>query len=253
VRSHGQSYNPHLGVNDSELVITEDIINSFIKWCVEKGNNEKTCRDRANYLRKPLDPKNDHSVKAYRLLYKFLGKEPPKDLKVPKSGIDLKIPSDEDIFNSLVKAANYSQELGLVYRVLIESGARLVEVLEALSSYNPSKDVRHSDFHTYVLGRESGSKKSFYIFHITPLRKVSMSEDYVSKLARELGLVRPKYVRKWVATKMAMLGIPTEVIDFIQGRTPRSILTKHYLNLYSLAIQHYSKYAQYILVWVRES
>jgi len=228
------------------LVITEELIDSFLEWCVRKGNNEKTCRDRANYLRKPLDPRNGHSVKAYRLLYKFLGKEPPKDLRVPRTGVDLRVPSDEEVLNSLVKAAEHSQELGLVYRALIESGARLVEVLEVLSSYSPSKDVRHSDFYTYVLGRESGSKKAFYIFHVSPLKQVRMSEDYVSKLARELGLVRPKYVRKWVATKMAMLGVPTEVIDFIQGRTPRSILTKHYLNLYALALQHYPKYSEYL-------
>jgi intergrase/recombinase len=43
---------------------------------------------------------------------------------------------------------------------------------------------------------------------------------------------------------MASLGIPAEVIDFIQGRTPRSVLTKHYLNLYTLALQHYPKYME---------
>jgi intergrase/recombinase len=245
VSSDAGSYNPPSGVDDLELVITQELIDEFFRWCVEKGNDEKTCRDRANYLRKPLDPKNDHSVKAYRLLYKFLGKEPPNHLKVPRTGVDLKVPNDEDIVKSISKAASYSQDFGLIYRLLVESGARLTEVLEVLKGYNPENDVRHNSFYTYILGREKGTKKAFYLFHTTPITsKVSISEDHVSKLCRELGLVRPKYVRKWVATKMASLGIPTEVIDFIQGRTPRSILTKHYLNLYALALQHYPKYVE---------
>ena len=244
--SDAGSYNPPSGVDDSELVITQELINEFFRWCVDTlGNDEKTCRDRANYLRKPLDPKNDHSVKAYRLLYKFLGKEPPNHLKVPRTGVDLKVPNDEDIVKSISKAASYSQDFGLIYRLLVESGARLTEVLEVLKGYNPENDVRHNGFYTYILGREKGTKKAFYLFHTTPITsKVSMSEDHVSKLCRELGLVRPKYVRKWVATKMLSIGIPSEIVDFIQGRTPRSILTKHYLNLYTLALQHYPKYIE---------
>ena len=238
------SYNPVLQEVLKDLVITDGVIESFMEWCVGQGNAVHTCRDRANYLRRPLDIGNGHSVRAYRLLLKFLGREPPKELKVPRSGIDLKVPSDEEVFESLRKACEYSEDYCLIYRLLVESGARLTEVVEVLNDYDPSRDVRRGNFYTYVLGRESGTKKSFYVFHTTPLRKVSMSEDHASKLARELGLVRPKHVRKWVATKMASLGIPTEIIDFIQGRTPRTILSKHYLNLYALAQQHYPKYAE---------
>jgi intergrase/recombinase len=168
-------------------------------------------------------------------------------LKVPRTGVDLKVPSDEDVVKSFGKAASYSQDFGLIYRLLLESGARLTEVLEVLRGYNPENDVRHGGFYTYVLGRERGTKKAFYVFHVTPIAaRVSMSEDHVSKLCRVLGLVRPKYVRKWVATKMASLGIPAEVIDFIQGRTPKSVLTKHYLNLFTLALQHYPKYMEHL-------
>jgi len=241
------SYNPRNGAVEPDLVITQELISEFFSWCLEIGNDEGTCRDRANYLRKPLDPENDHSVKAYRLLYRFLGREPPEHLKVPRTGVDLRVPSDEEVARSIGRAAGYSQDFGLIYRLLVESGARLTEVLEVLRGYNPENDVRHSGFYTYVLGRERGTKKAFYVFHTTPITsKISISEDHVSKLCRVLGLVRPKYVRKWVATKMASLGIPAEVIDFIQGRTPRSVLTKHYLNLYTLALQHYPKYVEYL-------
>ncbi|MEM1829672.1 MAG: integrase [Thermofilaceae archaeon] len=236
------SYNPPRKLDDLELVITPSVIADFVRWCVEElGNSECTCRDRANYLRKPLNPRNSHSVKAYRLLYKMLGKEPPKELKVPKSGVDLRVPSDSEIAESLERVKQHST-LYLVYRLLIESGARLKEVVEVLKSYDPSNDACHGEFYTYVIGKTEGSKKAFHLFHVTPLKRVSISEDRVTKLAIELGLVRPKYVRKWVATKMLSIGIPAEIVDFIQGRTPRSILTRHYLNLYTLAVQHYPKY-----------
>jgi len=57
-------------------------------------------------------------------------------------------------------------------------------------------------------------------------------------------MVNPKYVRKWVATKMLGIGIPSEIVNFIQGRTPTSILEKNYLNLYSLAMQYYPRYIE---------
>jgi len=58
-------------------------------------------------------------------------------------------------------------------------------------------------------------------------------------------------VRKFVATKMLELGIPSDVVDFIQGRTPSKILTRHYLNLVTLADTYYPKYAEYVKHFIR--
>jgi intergrase/recombinase len=68
----------------------------------------------------------------------------------------------------------------------------------------------------------------------------------VDKYVRKLNLVPPKYIRKFVATQMLSLGIPSEVVDFLEGRTPGNILTKHYLDLLTLAKKEYKKYAEWL-------
>jgi len=237
--NQSKGYNPSLPPPSDELVV------KFYNWCLQR-NSERTCKDRANYLKKPLDPDNNHSVKAYRLFYRFLGIEPPRELKVKQSGIDLKVPSDTEIIESIRKACSYNAKLCLVYRILIESGARLEEVLDMLRNYDIARNKHHNGFLVYELNRQSGTKKSFYIFHVTPAKPVNTNKDWVGKKARELGIVRAKYIRKWVATKLASLGFDSSIIDFIQGRTPRSILSKHYLNLYALATKEYKKYVEWL-------
>ena len=37
-----------------------------------------------------------------------------------------------------------------------------------------------------------------------------------------------------------------EIVNFIQGRVPRTILERHYLNLYALALRYYPKYAEWL-------
>ena len=235
-----KSYNPTIPAPSSELVV------KFINWCLER-NNEKTCRDRSNYLKKPLDPDNNHSVKAYRLFYKFLGIEPPRELKIKRSGIDLNVPSLTEVKHSIEKACGIHSWLCLIYHLLLESGARLTEVMLMLNNYDVNKDKQHNGFYVYELSAFRKSKKSFYIYHVTRVEPgVSWREDWVSKQARIHNLVRPKHMRKFVSTRMASLGVPESIIDFIQGRTPRSILSRHYLNLYALATKEYVKYAQWL-------
>jgi intergrase/recombinase len=45
---------------------------------------------------------------------------------------------------------------------------------------------------------------------------------------------------------MLSLGIPEEVVSFIQGRIPQQILSKHYLKLSVLTDQYYPRYAVFI-------
>ncbi len=233
-----------------DLVVTEGLLERFLEWCVgEWGSDERTCRDRAAYLRRPLDLGNSHSVKAYRLLFRMLGREPPFELRVPSSGVDLRVPDDGELLASLERVCGKGGVLCIVYKLLVESGARLAEVVDMVSNYDAARDAEHGGFYTYAIARDSRTKRSFYIFHTTPIDGPRViSRHYVTKVSRELGIVRPKHVRKWVATKMIMLGIDSTVVDFMQGRTPKNVLTRHYLNLYTLALQQYPKYSQ----WLRQ-
>jgi intergrase/recombinase len=182
---------------------------------------------------------------AWKAYFKFKGLEEEwKKLRTKQSKPDLRIPTDEEVLNTLKAACSSSVELCLVYRLLIESGARLSEVIKILNEYDPTRLKDHKSFYTYALAHMRGRKYSFYIFSITKPLPFKCSENWVSNWAAKNKMVNPKYVRKWVATKMLGIGIPSEIVNFIQGRTPTSILEKNYLNLYSLAMQYYPRYIE---------
>ena len=233
------------GVITNEGVRRHDNFDGFFEWCVKKrGNAPDTCRDYVSYLKKPLDRKKKWSVIAYRLYYEFLGKEEKaKELRVEKkvSVPVYKVPSVDEVREVL----NHEDErIRLLYRLLLESGIRLKEALHVLNDYDPSLDQREDGFYVYTVNLVRKSKRSFYAFHVTPLRKVYITEHIVEHADLP---VKPKMVRKFVATKMLELGIPSEVVDFLQGRTPASVLAKHYLDLFTLAKKYYPTYVSYLL------
>jgi len=74
------------------------------------------------------------------------------------------------------------------------------------------------------------------------------SDIYIAYWFRKHDFTRPKYIRKFVNDTMTSekLNIPESVADFIQGRVPKTIGTKHYMQLKRKADQYYPRYAQYI-------
>ncbi len=219
-------------------------LEQFFEWCVKKrGNSEDTCKDYVSYLKRPLDKSKKWSVIAYKLYYEFLGKEDKaKELKVEKKvNIPVyRVPSVEEI-NAVLN--HEDERIRILYRLLLESGVRLKEALFILNNYDSSLDQREDGFYVYTVNLVRKSKKSFYAFHVTPLKKTYITENIVDHANLP---VRPKFIRKFVATKMLELGIPSEVVDFFQGRTPSSILSKHYLDLLTLAKKEYKKYIEWL-------
>ena len=237
-------------VKEGLIVADSGKLDEFLKWCLEKGTSYETCSQYVNYLKKPLDRNNKWSVLAYKAYFKFTRNEELwKSIRTKQSRPDLNIPTDEEVLNTLKAAYEASSELYTVYVLLVESGARLAEIVKMLKEFDPGKLKKHNGFYTYTLSYFRGSKRSFYIFTVTKPMKLVVSENWVSNWASKNKTVSPKYVRKFVATKMASLEIPLEIVNFIQGRVPRSILEKHYLNLYALALKHYPKYAK----WLKEN
>jgi len=224
----------------------EKQLTKFLKWCVETAS-EDTCRQYVNYLRKPLDMNNKWSRLAWKKFFKFIGREDLwKSIKTKQSVPDLKVPSVNEVLDTLRRACETSNELCLIYRLLIESGARLSEIIKVLNEFDKSRLKQHNGFYTYALGYYRGSKQAFYIFSITEPKPMRCSGNWVSNWASKNGMVQPKYIRKFVATTMASLGIPSEVINFIQGRVPRGILERNYLSLYSLALKFYPRYVGWV-------
>jgi len=224
-------------------------IKGFMKWCLESASRE-TCSQYVSYLRKPLDRNNRWSVKAYKKYFKYIGREDLWSLlKAKKSGVDQYVPSDERVIESLRKA-KARDVIYHVYRQLLFSGLRLREVVYLLKTHETSKWIKISHdtriFYRYPLLWERRSKQVFYHYTAEIPPRIVVNDKAVSTWARKHGLVNPKYIRKWVATKMIMIGIPNDVVNYIQGRVSREVLSKHYLDLLVLADKNYPRYLEYI-------
>jgi intergrase/recombinase len=163
---------------------------------------------------------------------------------VKRTNADIYIPTIEEIKRTLNKAKDYSENVYLVYRLALESGSRLSEILRVLKE--PERDVCDGSICYYPLAWQRDYKGVFYVFHITPLRKIDITEYAIIDFERRRDVLAIKYFRKFVATKMADLGIPLDVIDFIQGRKPTSVLTQHYVSLFGIAKEEYKKYAEWL-------
>ncbi len=227
------------GIRDNQ------VLDRFLEWCVGKGTSESTCAQYARYLQKPLDMNNKWSRLAWKQFYKFIGREDLwKKIKVKRSGVDLYIPDDNEVSNALTKACGSSTALCWVFKLLIYSGLRLNEVVRILDKAHDDKWIKHEGYWKYPLSWIRGYKQSFYLYTVEKPPRINISAKWVSNYTSKNNLLPAKYIRKWVATKMLSLGIPEEVVNFIQGRTPQQILSKHYLKLSVLADKYYPQYVK---------
>ncbi len=219
-------------------------------WCLERGTSPETCHKYAAYLRRPLDASNRWSAKAYKLYYKWrclqgdqAACEAYKHVRVPQARPDLRVPGLQAILESIEGAGPYRQ----VYLILLESGLRLVEAVRLIKEYAELECVELGGFKRCLLGRERGRKRSLWAYHLTPVEPMpGISDRRVTSYAEKKRLVPPKYLRKFVATKMAELDIPPHIIDFIQGRSPRTVLEQSYAQLLGAADKHYPRYAEWL-------
>ena len=222
-------------------------LRGFLEWCLGRGTSEETCRTYVRYLQKPLDVNNKWSRLAWKAYYKYIGREDLWcSIKVKRSGVDLYVPSDEEVVAALRLLRERDLELYWVYMVLVWSGARLEEACRLLREQEDSRWIRLQGFYKYPLAWRRGSKQALYIYALDRPPRIAISSATASKRADRYGIVKPKYIRKWVATKMLALGIPEEVVNFIQGRVPQEVLSKHYLKLSTLADQYYKQYAEWL-------
>ncbi|ACP38620.1 integrase [Saccharolobus islandicus] len=234
----------------------EGNLNAYYEWLINvRKVDERTAKERVSYIKSHKVRLTDQGIRAYRSFAKFLlekglisenfANEVLKEIKTPKSKPDLRIPSLEEVKHTLQLAKEYSESVYFVYRLALESGARLSEILKILK--DPGQDVCDNGICYYPLAWTRGYKGVFYVFHITPLKRIEITRHAIQDFEKRRKEAIPiKYFRKFVATKMAELGIPLDVIDFIQGRKPTRILTQHYVSLFGIAREHYKKYAEWL-------
>ncbi|MEM1930270.1 MAG: integrase [Thermofilaceae archaeon] len=152
----------------------------------------------------------------------------------------------------------------LLYRLMLESGARLEHALVLLSTWSPREKVLvetidletyrlvcFDSFCRYYLGVKGPEKPCEWVyFSAETMRLVektaptSISRHAVRKYAKRHGLLLPKMMRK-VAWRLMVKSMPREVARFIQSRFGElKISEARYEDLLSEADEHYPKYLE---------
>jgi len=125
-------------------------------------------------------------------------------------------------------------------------------VTHLLRHYDRSNLKKYDSVCIYPLSLFRRTKRTFYAFMPSwvaeKVKRIEITEYLYRNNQKRHNLVGARHIRKFVAAKMFELGVPAEVVDFIQGRVPRTILARHYLNILPKAVQHYKRYAK----WIKE-
>ena len=165
-------------------------------------------------------------------------------------GIDLHVPNEESIIESIRKLSNIPEGYSTLYCTLLDSGLRLVEAVKVLNEFKGAENI--NGFYRIPIGMFRGSKQAYYAYFTeATYRKLQVKTEpikpkTVSKYFHKHGFISPKYIRKFAFDKMIELEIPESVADFIEGRVAKRIGAKHYMALARQANGFYGKYAEYL-------
>jgi len=180
-----------------------------------------------------------------------LRKNIPKD----EVGFDLRIPSPEEVVYSLRVMSKGCLKYRALYNLVLESGLRLVEACRLINGFCTLHVEKFEDFYVAELGYFRRSKIAYFGFFtedtfrsIQQMRENVDWECAVTYVRKRPNVVAFKYLRKFANDTMTSeeLNIPESVADFIQGRTPKSVGARHYMQLKRKAVQFYPRYAEYI-------
>jgi intergrase/recombinase len=254
----------------------------FLQYLEFKRYEPANARNMLNYLdrfvRKPITAPMDvmklfspltagqrhHLNRAMRAWFRCLEiNRPDREFKefldslrkaIPKDevGIDINVPGEEQIISDLKRVVSDSLPLQAEYNLLLDSGLRLVEVVRLLNSFPEAEHL--GGFYRCPVGLFRGSKQAYYCYmteytyQLIQRLNEKVSEVRLKRLHQLHKYTRAKYIRKFVNDTMTSekLNIPESVADFIQGRVPKSIGAKHYMQLKRKADQFYPRYAGYV-------
>jgi intergrase/recombinase len=174
----------------------------------------------------------------------------PKD----RVGVDLKVPSEGEILDSLSRLNRIPFSHQAFWLLLLDSGLRRCEAAWLINNRHEIREKFefHGKFVCVWLGLFRRSKQAFYGY-MTPQTydlimqvKGEVKPDTAGHYFSKFNFVTPKYLRKFVFDKMLELGVPESVADFIEGRVPKTVGARHYTKLKRQANHYYPKYAAYI-------
>ena len=167
-------------------------------------------------------------------------------------GVDLKVPTEQEILNSLKKLNSIPLKYQALYNLLVDSGLRLTEAVKAINEFSPPFKVKSKNYYRLTLGYFRASKIAYcayfsdYTYSLIRAIKEPIKECGARRYYSKYGFTTPRYIRKFAFDNMIRLEIPESIADFIQGRAPKRIGAKHYMVMVRQADRYYKRYADYI-------
>jgi intergrase/recombinase len=253
-----------------------DARKDFLDYLKAQEYDVRTGKDMVSYLDRyspviagPLDVNSlfsritvakRHVVLGLRVLFNFyetLGVDKGyldclrKALPRIQCGVDLKIPAENKILESLQRLVKAPAKYQALYNLLLDSGLRLIEGIELIRNFEEAESVK--GFYRCDLAMFRGEKQAYYghftestLGLIESVKGAQMEECATSHYFCKYGYVTAKYLRKFAFDKMIELEVPESVADFIEGRVPKRVGAKHYMALARQATKFYPRYARYI-------
>jgi intergrase/recombinase len=180
---------------------------------------------------------DEYSIEKYRRV-----------VKVPKTGSDSYVPTDEEVKRAYSKIA--SEEFSLMYKLISYSGIRLVEAVNLVNGFDYTRFMLYENVAKYPLQMMRGTKNVLYAYlpkEFAPtLRRLQLRESCVRQWFSRLGMPA-KYLRKWHYNFMLSNGVPESVCDFIQGRSLHTVGSLHYLAKVRQADEWYNRVVEKLL------
>ena len=153
-----------------------------------------------------------------------------KILKSHRSNSDNFVPTDEQVKSAFNKTRNGRHKT--IFLLLAYSGIRITEAVKMLREFDRDKLIVNGDIAKYPLSYNRGQKRLSYVYmpkaFALSLHKVHSSQKVVLTIKHQSGL-SPKYLRKWFYNFLILNNVPESVADFIEGRSPESVGSMHYL------------------------
>jgi len=173
-----------------------------------------------------------------------------------RMGVDLRVPTERDIIDSLRKLDGIPLKYKALYNLLVDSGLRLTEAIKAINEFSGNKIFKvkadNQDFYRLTLGYFRASKIAYcayfsdYTYSLIRAIKEPIKECGARRYYSKYGFTTPRYIRKFAFDNMIRLEIPESIADFIEGRAPKRIGAKHYMVMVRQADRYYKRYADYI-------
>lgn len=159
----------------------------------------------------------------------------------PQSNADIYTPTNSDMIQNMELLKTRNKRMYMFCQALQYSGVRITELLYYINNKDKFKIIQKDGFYKVLLNYKRHTKNSYYIYLPSGIDLPSrLSQKYINKFFQQnKDLIRLKYFRNWFYYNALESGLTPAVIDFIQGRVPISIGSKHYLDKERMADKLY--------------